>query len=162
MKTRMLIFGLLLAVAVIASGCTTVSQSQPSGPLGVKVAAPMKADIEIGEKVSGTASGTILCFFVQLGFPSKFAENVDYNYYTSWHSSPIAGISSIAQIAMGNLKSAAAYDAVTKGKADVLVAPKYIVEANDFWIFQTLNVTVTGYKGTVKGIKPTENFRENF
>lgn len=162
MKTRLLLVGLLLISVLIMSGCTLVSQSQPSGPMGVKVAAPMKAEIEVGEKISGTASGTILCCFIQLGFPEKFAEGVDFNYQSSWNPSPIAGFAGIAQMAMNNMKAGAAYDAVNRSKADVLVAPRYIIEDNNFVIFRTLNVTVTGFKGTVKSIKNTENFRENF
>jgi len=158
---RIFLLGSLLVAVVVMVGCGTyVSQSQQSGPLGVKVAAPMKADIEVGEKISGTASGTLLCGCLPIGLPKKFAEGVEYNYYHSWF--PTRLDFNFIERSVGQIKAGAAYNAVAGSKADVIVAPKYIIEDNNYLLFDTLNITVVGYKGTVKSIKATDNFKEEF
>lgn len=162
MRIRLLLAGLSLISVLIMGGCTMVSQSQPNGPLGVKVAAPMKADIEVGEKISGSSSASIICCFIPLPeFQQTWAEGVDYTYHEAWNP-PIQGPKLPSTLVLERLRGRAAYEAVSKSKADVIIAPRYMIEDNDFVLFRTLNVTVTGYKGTVKSIKPTENFRENF
>jgi len=135
----------LLGCTLLASGCSTLNSSQHNGALNVSVDAHLKADVQVGEKIAGTASGTVLFRYINLGMPSKFADGVSYG-------AAATGISQFTGDSYAGLKSAAAYEAVTKSGADIIVAPKYIIDSNDYLFFQTVNVTVTGYKGTIRKI----------
>jgi len=42
---------------------------------------------------------------------------------------------------------------VTSSNADVILMPSYVVEVNDYLVFSTITAKVTGYKGTIKGLK---------
>jgi hypothetical protein len=50
------------------------------------------------------------------------------------------------------VKAAAAYDATTKAKADVIVAPRYTIETSDYLVFKTTTAKVDGYKGTLNSV----------
>lgn len=143
------VFGL---VAFSMFGCGTIHTSQHSGPLDVRVVAPLKADVAVGEKITGTASSVNLLWLFNLGGPDRFADGVAYNT----EDKEVPRVSWF--IPIENIKAAAVYDAVSKSKADVIVAPKYVVEYNDYLLFRTVQVTVIGYKGTINGIKTADAF----
>lgn len=146
---RSTVFGV---VALSMFGCGTIHTSQHSGPLDVRVVAPLKADVSVGEKITGTASSVNLFWLFNLGMPDKFSDGVLYN--TEAKEGPRVSWF----IPIENIKAAAVYDAVSKSKADVIVAPKYVVEYNDYLLFRRVHVTVTGYKGTINGIKTADAF----
>ena len=135
-----------LCYALLLGGCTTVHQSQLSSPLSGPPIETNKlmADIEVGKKIEGEASKFCLFYFFCFS-PDKYADgvaysagNVDHRFFFDYAS---------------DVKSAAAYDAVAKSNSDVIVAPQYIVEHNNYFIFRTINATVKGYQGTIKSIK---------
>ena len=142
----------ILGILLIVSGCAGLNKSQYNTPMNVTLKAPLKADVDVnvGEKISGTASSTVVLFIFEIGRPTKFADGVTYK------TSSGVGLAAMEYGTVHRLKAAAAYDAVTKAKADILVAPNYVVDVQDQFFFKTINVTVTGYKGTIKSIK-TDN-----
>lgn len=139
-------FNILVCVVVLAflSGCASLNMSQPSGSVDAVVKTDLKADISVGEKISGESKSNIIMGLFSFGGDSKFADGVNYN----GGSSLSMGLNPVDAV-----KSAAAYNAVTKSGADIIVAPKYIIEVNSYVVFKTIKVTVTGYKGTITGIK---------
>lgn len=136
---------LLAAVSSFAMvGCASQNVSQSSSPLVSSVEAPLKADVDVGEKITGTAQSTQIFGFIKLG-PNKFADGVTY-----------AGASGGGLLSMldssESVKAAAAYNATSKSNADVIVAPRYTIETNDYFVFKTTKATVNGYKGTINSI----------
>ncbi len=145
-KKGVLLSLVLLASIAICSGCSTLHINKPSLPLEGKVTAELRADIKIGDKISGTASETKILKFITLGSPDKFMDGV---YSSSGGSLPLGNLPFMG--ADGDLISAAAYNAVTGSGADVIIAPQYIKENYSFLgLYETKKVTVTGYKGTIK------------
>lgn len=134
----------LVSLAVLA-GCGVVNKSQFESSFESVVKTNIEANLEIGEKISGSASETCLFRFLCFG-PNHFADGVTYGVGGGTSLLGFQGIEGY------KVKSAAAYEAVTKANADVIVAPRYTVETTDFLIFKTTNATVTGYKGSIKGI----------
>jgi hypothetical protein len=137
---------------VMVSGCSSLNKSQYSSNLQVSTVAPLQADIEVGKKISGNASMTRVLGIFVFG-PDKYVDGVSY------------GQSSKSMFSMydyDDLKSAAAYMAVNKSGADVIVAPQYVVEQNNYLLFKTVNVTVNGYEGNIKGFKSTDKFNVGF
>ena len=143
MKKVLLIAAAVSSLALV--GCASQNVSQPSSPIVSKVEAPLKADVSVGEKITGTAKSTEIMGFIKLG-PNKFADGVAYNEGG-------AGGNFLSMLSSSEgVKAAAAYDATSKSAADVIVAPRYTVETQDYFIFKTTTATVNGYKGTINGI----------
>ena len=145
---------MFLTVAIIIlmlSGCASLTKSQFSAPFtpGPIVNAPIKADIAIGEKISGKASSTTIFKIFKLGSSGKYASGVNYGIN--------GGLGGFVYDPFSADKEAAAYDAVTNSNADIILAPEYIIEVTDYLIFSKVHVTVTGYKGTIKGLKSEEH-----
>ncbi|MDN6320240.1 MAG: hypothetical protein L0J77_10790 [Marinobacter sp.] len=143
MKKVLIASSLVLAGAL--SGCSSLNVSSNSMPVTAPLQTDIKADVEVGEKITGKASVTKILFFT-IGSDKQFADGVSYGGSAAGGGLPFGNPVSKA-------KAAAAYKAVTASGADIIVAPRYTVEAEDFLVFGTINVTVEGYKGTIKSIK---------
>ena len=148
MKKALIASTLVLAGAM--TGCSSLNTSAPSLPLTGAVQSDVKADIEVGEKITGKASVTQLFGLLTLGDSKKYADGVAYGVGSTGGALPlpIGGASLVEKV-----KSSAAYNAVTESGADVIVAPRYTVEQNGYGFFGTIDVTVEGYKGTINSIK---------
>jgi hypothetical protein len=139
----------ILVLAAISSigmvGCSSQNVSQVSSPVVSTVEAPLKADVAVGEAITGTAKSTQIFGFIKLG-PTKFADGVAYAGGAGGN-----GLLSMLDSTEG-VKAAAAYEATSSSNADVIVAPRYTIETQDYFVFKTTKATINGYKGTIKGI----------
>ena len=134
----------VVAVALLTSGCMSHNVSQPNAPIAGSVTADLKANIEVGGEIKGQSSSNILFGVLKISGDSEFADGVTYGGQASAFSSPDP---------VSAIKAAAAYKAVKDSGADLIVAPRYAVSVEDYFIFKTVNVTVTGNKGTIKSIR---------
>lgn len=136
----------LFLLATVSSaalfGCATTNISQPSSPITSIVQAPLKADIKVGQKITGEAKSTQIFGIFNIG-PSKFADGVDYGT-----GGQLSLFDSFAPV-----KAAAAYEATTNSSSDVIVAPRYTIETKNYFIFKTTTATVNGFKGTLSKIE---------
>ena len=141
------IFAIISSIALFATvGCQSTNISKPSSPISSVIKADLKADIAVGADITGTSSASILFSLFKIGGDSKFADGV--NYSVSGGSISLFGVSTVDQV-----KAAAAYNACAESGADILVAPRYVVEIDDFFVFKTIKVTVNAKKGTISNIK---------
>ena len=104
-------------------------------------------DLQITEKISGEATGTLLLGRFVVKSPSQYAETVD------------AFNGSFFGKAVENIKSAAVYDAIKNGKCDEIVNPIYKVKCHNklFGVITKCEVTVTGYGAKRCGVTIVEN-----
>lgn len=136
----------VVAFGVALFGCTSFNSSQFSGPVNVQVDAPLEASITVGEKITGTATLTKVFGFITTEGSRKYADNVNFtsntfsNFFNVYGSLPEA-------------KAAAAFDAIEKSGADVIIAPRYMVQVENYFVAKKITATVTGYKGTFNGFK---------
>lgn len=129
----------------LLTGCASQNVSQPTAPLNGTVDTDLKADVKVGESISGQSSVSILFNLFKLGGDSQFADGVTYGGSEGGFA---LGLDPVA-----SAKSAAAYKAVTASGADLIVAPRYEVNVEDYFVYKTVNVKVTGKKGTVTAIR---------
>lgn len=129
----------------LLTGCASQNVSQPAVPLNGTVETNLKADVKVGETISGESSVNILFNVFKLGGDTQFADGVTYGGSEGGFA---LGIDPVA-----SAKSAAAYKAVTASGADVIVAPRYEVNVQDYFVYKTVHVKVTGNKGTVTAIR---------
>lgn len=157
---------LLLAAGamMVASGCSNLSTSVQSSPIGIGTTANFQADLAVGEKISGTCSVTSILGLINLGDTDKEASGVTFEAANS-HAAAAAAQSPLSPIInmlasadpVGKCARAAAYNAVVKNGADVIFAPRYTAEVTDMLFFKTINVNLTGYKATIKGFKQLDS-----
>ncbi|HBP6037750.1 MULTISPECIES: hypothetical protein [Pseudomonas aeruginosa group] len=127
------------------TGCTSYNISQPSAPVDGLVKTDLKADVAVGAPISGQSSVNILFGFIKFGGDSQFADGVTYGGGESGLGLGFDPISSA--------KAAAAFKAVKSADADLIVAPRYEVSVNDYFVFKKVDVKVTGSKGTIQSIR---------
>ncbi|MEQ5835436.1 hypothetical protein EZI54_21275 [Marinobacter halodurans] len=141
MKKALIASSLLLAGAL--SGCSSMNVSSTPVPLAGTVSTDIKADIDVGEKITGKSHATKILFFT-VGGDNEYADGVAYG---QGGGSALSVLDAVAPV-----KAAAAYNAIKSSGADVIVAPRYTVKKQDYLVYGTIDVTVEGYKGTIKSV----------
>ena len=136
----------LLGYAATSIACASHNMSQPTAPLLGEVETRLQADVDVGSEITGESSINVLFGWLKVGGDTQFADGVTYGQ--AGGGSALVGFDPIA-----SAKSAAAFKAVKNSGADVIVAPKYFVDVQDYIVFKTVNVRVEGHKGTVRSIK---------
>ena len=136
MLTVLLSFGLL-------ASCASSNQGVPSAELHANLNSTNDAKVTVGKKVTASSEGTVILGFIKLMDDHKYADGVNFS-----GQGPMNFLDTAAAI-----KSAAAYKAMEKSNADVLVAPIYITEVENFFVYKKVKVTVKAYKGTITSIK---------
>jgi len=134
-----------LSTLIAASGCTSYNISQPAAPIDSQVKADLKADVAVGEAISGQSSVNILFGVLKFGGDNQFADGVTYGGDTGGGLGMLDPVSAV--------KSAAAYKAVKASGADLIVAPRYEVSEENYFVFKKVSVTVKGNKGSIRSIQ---------
>lgn len=139
-------FAALGLVIAISSGCVSYNASQPSSPIESAVKTDLKADVTVGEEITGKSAVNILFGVLKIGGDSQFADGVAYGGDSG------GGLSGLLD-PVSAVKSAAAYKAVKSSGADLIIAPRYEVTQKDYFIFKQVDVTVKGNKGNIRSIR---------
>ena len=142
-----------LSCILLLAGCSTFSYHKETESLNLQnrkdiQVRPLEASIKVSDSIQGTAECTTVLFGAVTNSSSTEAYGAEVN-------------------SEGNIPDfcakEAVYDAVTKSKADLIVAPRYTVLKRKFGcigeycLYKKFNVTVTGYKGMYYGIKEMDD-----
>lgn len=136
----------LAAGTLVLGGCSATKVSTNSMPLTSPLETNVEADIEVGGEIAGEATFSRFLIFPIGADGSQLAEGVSYG------GGVTSGYGYFGQETQ-KAKAAAAYDAVEGSGADIIVAPRYTIDTNDFLVFATTTVKVTGYKGMINSIE---------
>jgi hypothetical protein len=134
----------LVALGIFAGGCASQHLSQYPAPIDTTVATDLKAQVTVGEEISGESQMSIILSLFTIG-DTKFADGVVFG------SGGASGLGLPDPVS--KTKAAAAYKAVKAAGADVIIAPRYIVDVVDYVVFKQVKVSVTGYAGKIKSIR---------
>ncbi len=145
-KANILAFSACCAAVVIFSGCSSTYMSQFSAPLQVRVQADAVPDVVVGDPIEGQSDISRFLWF-KWG-ADEFADGVDFGAGPGGD----VGLGTFSSMIPAG-KAAAAYDACLRNKCDVILAPRYKIFVDDFWIYEHQKFYVKGYKGTFKGFK---------
>jgi hypothetical protein len=138
---KIIALGLL---AMLATGCSSLHTSQSNAPLNATVNANLKANIDVGEPITGKSAVTTVFGIFSFG-DNKYSDGVNYGVSSGGFSSMFGG-------SVEEAKSAAAYNAVSTSKADLILLPRYTIEETSYFFFKTTTVSVVGNKGTLRSI----------
>ena len=143
-------FWQMAAIATLiatTSGCVSYNVGQPSASLSGDVKTDLKADVKVGEAISGESSTNVLFGWLNIGGDTQFADGVTYGGASG------GGMGLPLPDPISSTKAAAAFKAVKSSGSDLIVAPRYEVTVNDYFIFKQVNVKVTGNKGSIQSIR---------
>lgn len=147
----MKLFALVGLIALVS--CSSANHlSQKTGGMNVSVISNLEADVDVdmSKKIVGKAHHVrILGIHTQSS--KNFADGVTYDGGAGG-----GGLFGVFGAGMEEeAKSAAAYNATVPNKADVLVAPQYLVKVKNyvFGLYKEVSVQVWGYSGKVRNIR---------
>lgn len=148
MKKTLSLAALAGVIAMIATGCTSVTTSD--GAQGIvqppTVNYGYKAEFAHKDaRVNGNAKINVLFGLFAWG-ADGFAENCDLSTFSFLPSA-----SSFA-------KSAAVYNACQTNKADTLLGTRYVVTTTDYVVFKIVKCEVAGFPATMTNVKKLEPF----
>ena len=141
----------MAAVATLiasTSGCVSYNMSQPAASLSGEVKTDLKADVKVGETITGESSANVLFGWLSIGGDNQFADGVSYG-----GAGGGGGMGLPLPDPVSSAKAAAAYKAVKSSGSDLIVAPRYEVTVKDYFILKQVNVKVTGNKGSIQSIR---------
>lgn len=143
----------LLVASVFMTGCsTTINKSQQSSSINIATSSDLTADIDVdmNKILKGSAQQVTVLGFIDLEKAEHFADGVTYNGGSSGFSLFSGGM-------VESTKAAAAYRAVAKQEADVIVAPQYVVrvESKFLGLYKKVTASVSGYAGKIRNIRTT-------
>jgi len=149
---------LLTFTLFLASCSSTMNRSQRSGSLNVRVYSDLQADLDIdtSKKISGTAKHSKLFGLINLQSSKNYADGVTYDDSSRGFNLFSGGV-------VEDAKSAAAYNAITTNKADVIVIPQYTIKVESYvlGLWKEVTAQVTGYAGRIKNIRQTSTDSSN-
>ncbi|KMN12857.1 lipoprotein [Pseudomonas weihenstephanensis] len=143
---KLMKFATLSVAIALSGGCVSYNASQPSSPIDSVVKADLKADVAVGETITGQSSVNVLFGIFKFGGDSEFADGVEYGGSTG------GGLGG-ALDPVSAVKSAATYKAVKNSGADLIIAPRYEVSEQSYVVFKKVSVTVKGNKGNIRSIR---------
>ena len=130
-----------MTVLILLVGCSTYHQSfyQPETQTS-----PYSLEVEkiSDNEITGTASSSYIFGFIKVSGESEFADGITYGSNDNGE--------------YPELKSAAAYDAISKNGCSVLIAPRYIVETSNAFFYRSVSVKVVGYPGRYKQLAKSQ------
>jgi len=132
--------------------CTSINKSHLNSSIGITISSPMdaKVDVDMTKKLVGYASGGYLFHLFKVAGDNKYADGVSYS--ASSDNGIMSFLNAISKT--GEVRSAAAYNAIRTSDADILINPQYVIEESN-WnpFYKLIKVKVTGYPGKVISIK---------
>lgn len=156
---RTIKFFALTSAVVVAAGChNSFNTNKPSASIQPYIVTnEIRADIKVGEKITGESDLNVLFGWITFGGDNNFADGVVYDGITS--GGLLAGnpFDSVPQV-----QAAAAYKALAPVNGDVIVSPRYEVTVDSYFVFKKIHVKVTGYKGTINNIISTNKYDHSF
>lgn len=139
---KKMLFGLVAGAAslVVFSGCATYTNDVASATK-IKTTAHYEATYDYKpQKVSGEATVHSLFGIFTWGV-SAVADDAFSSEY------------SFIPTAASKAKGGATYNACKANKADALLAAKYVVEDEDYFVYRKVKATVSGLPATLKEVK---------
>ena len=146
---------LCATAALFFAGCTSINTSD-AVRMNVYPATVGQVDsyrplykVNEKERVSGQAQVNVLFGLFAWGDTSAFADNATLAANDSIWSALLAWLPNAKEIAA----KAAFYNACKSSKSDAVVAARYEIQTDDYFVFKKMNVKVTGFPATLTGVE---------
>jgi len=130
---------LSICLFFLTSSCSVLNKSTNAAYFEAQADVdPVRVSVIVDDtkKIQGNSKATYVLGFLKISGDSSYADGVYRSY------NPLDKVSPVS--------AAAAFKALKKSNADVIVNPQYEVKRTNYILWQTVEATVTGMKGTFK------------
>lgn len=154
MKKSLLVFAVSVAAMVmLGTGCTSIEANKVGDQVSVHMPVFVKPTIETkNTEINGSATVHSILGIFTWG-PNAQAVGVNYGVRTDVQGGILGELLTFTGKSEIIVRNAAAYRATNSVKADIILAPRYVVTVKDYFIYKSINCTVKGYPGYIKGVK---------
>lgn len=150
-------------LAIVGTGCTSIETNRVGNQVQVNMPVVIQPTIETKDQViNGSATVHSILGIFSWG-PNAQAIGVNYGVLGANGGNccvvgangggllvDLLSFTSKSEIVARN---AAAYNATTSVKADIILAPQYVLTTEDYFFYKSINCKVKGFPGFVKGVK---------
>ena len=141
------------AMTMVGSGCTNIEASKVGEHVSVHMPVVVQPTIETKNTVI-TGSATVHSIFgIFTWGPNAQAVGVDYGLDNNTSGGIIGDLLSFTSTSAIAARNAAVYKATASADADIILAPRYVVTVEDWFIYKSINCKVEGYPGYIKGVQ---------
>lgn len=139
-------------LAILGTGCTSVETNRVGNQLQVNMPVMVQPTIETGNQVINGSATVHSIFGIFTWGPSEQAVGVDYGVASNGGGtlSELLSFTAKSEVVARN---AATYNATTSAKADIILAPQYVLTVNDYFFYKSINCKVKGFPGYLKSVK---------
>ena len=141
-------------LALAATGCTTIEASKVGNQVSINMPVLVKPTVTASNTmINGSATVHSILGIFTWG-PNAQAVGVSYGMQSD--NIPAGVLNELLSFTSKSeivARNAAAYNATTAAKADLILAPQYVVTTNDYFFYKSINCKVKGFPGYIKGIQ---------
>lgn len=159
MKKNLFAFCVLTGLALMGSACSHIEASKVGPQVNVKMPVLIAPQVEAkNELISGSATVHSILGIISWG-PNTQAVGVNYGVGAATGGGPLGDLLSFTTKSENVARNAAAYEATNKAKADLILAPQYVMTTKDYFVYKQINCKVKGYPGFIKDLKVIDDIR---
>ena len=141
------------AVAMLATGCTSIEASKVGDPVQVQMPVKVQPKVETkNQLITGSATVHSILGIFTWG-PNAQAVGVLYGTEVAVGGGALGDLLSFTSKSEIVARNAAAYNATTGAQADIILAPQYVLTTDDYFFYKSINCKVKGFPGYVRGVE---------
>ena len=153
MKKSLFVFSAIAgAASMLFTGCSTIEANKVGEQVAVRIPVLIQPKIETNDQmISGSATVHSILGIFTWG-PNAQAVGVNYGVDSGVTGGALGDLLSFTSKSEIVARNAAAYEATTQAKADIILAPQYVLTTEDYFVYKSINCKVKGFPGFVKGV----------
>lgn len=156
MKKSLILAGVASVIALIGTGCTSIEASKVGDQVQVNMPVFVKPTVETKDTVINGSATVHSIFGIFSWGPNSQAVGVDYGINSIATGGVFDNLLTYTSKSEMVARNAAAYEATTSAKADIILAPQYVLTTKDYFVYKSINCKVKGFPGYIKGVKVVE------
>tara|TARA_Y100000996_G_C22308991_1_gene555387 strand:- start:15 stop:497 length:483 start_codon:yes stop_codon:yes gene_type:complete len=137
---------ILSSLCIFSWGCYNINSTSLAGNIDIETKAYLDANIEVTDRISGSASRTYILGFIPLTYGKTYSIS---NIWNDWEP----GTLKEGLFGIDPLITEASYMAIKNSNADIIVEPRYEISNENFFLWQHRTCIVTGFKGEISNFK---------
>lgn len=143
-------------LAFLGTGCTGIETNRVGNQVQVNMPVMVQPTVETQDIViNGSATVHSILGIFSWG-PNAQAVGVYYGVNSIANGGVFDNLLTYTSKSEIVARNAAAYEATTSAKADIILAPQYVLTTTDYFVYKSINCKVKGYPGFIKGVKVVE------
>ena len=139
--------------AVITTGCVNTETNRVGDQVAVNMQLNIAPQVE-NQKQQDFRQAEVHSVFgiINWGVDSE-ATGVNFGASAANGAGALNAFSALIPNGASVAKNGAVYNACVTNKADLLLAPQYVIKTKNYFVYKVIECKVTGFPGSVKSVK---------